>query len=87
MAEKRVTYFVVLPFTRGNKGHMVADQPLELPTAEAAVRRARRIAEAGGAGLAFSRSGDPASGEWDDAVILAECGAVPEEAVAGVEAA
>lgn len=89
MADRNVTYFVVLGFRpqKGRRQGLVADQPIEAQSAKAARRRAQRYADAGGAGLAFSRTGDPGLGNWQDAVILGSFGEVPEEAVEGVSEA
>lgn len=87
MAEARKTVYVIQPFAMEKKRggpRMTAGRPIEAQTADAARRRAQRLAEAGGAAIAFSRTGDPVAGDWDDAVILATCGTVPEEALVGI---
>jgi hypothetical protein len=61
MAE--VTYFVALPFVRTDDG--------------AAVRRAAALALVHAGAVAFTRSGDPATGVFADAVVLASHGSVP----------
>ena len=82
----RVTIHVVLGWKRDKRGRLVAEQAAEAPNARVAEARAQRYADAGGAGIAFSRTGDPMLGEWDEAVTLARCGEVPEEAVDGMAA-
>jgi hypothetical protein len=74
-----VTIHVALCFRRNADGELEADQPLQTPSAEAAKRRAQRYAEAGGGGVAFSRTGDPQLGDWRDAVMLGVYGEVPED--------
>lgn len=72
------TYFVTLPFVRNAAGELVAGQPLKQPTAGAAESEARRMAKTTSAGaLAFSRTGDPATGQYEDAVVLRAFGEVP----------
>ncbi len=73
-----VTYYVALPFTRGEDGDLVAGEPQEKQTASAAIREARRMAEAGAGAVAFSRTGDPSAGEFADAVVIERFGAVPD---------
>ena len=53
-------------------------EPAEAPNAESARRRAQAAAAKHGGAVAFSRSGDPNTGEFGDAVILAKVGEVDE---------
>lgn len=76
------TYFVVLPFQVSKSGQLVALEAQEAPSAVAARQRAQRYADAGGGGIAFSRTGDPATGDYDDVVILGVFGNIAEEAMA-----
>lgn len=89
MADGRVTYFVVLAYERakGRRAQLVPLDPYEAPNAEAARRRAARYGDAGGGGLAFSRTGDPDSGEWDDAIILGQFGELPANVMEEMEQA
>jgi hypothetical protein len=68
-----------LPFVRTEDGPAPGDAQ-EMPNESAAIRRAeamaRDVAHAGA--LAFKRSGDPAMGSFNDAVILKTFGEVPE---------
>jgi len=75
-----VTYHVVLAFTRSEEGDIVATEPKEARDADQARRMARTLAAAVphcGA-IAFSRTGDPAVGDFEDAVILQTIGDVDE---------
>lgn len=72
------TYYVAQPFELTKGGHLVAGQPQQAQTAGAAIRRAEILAGKGGA-VAFSRTGDLSSGDFDDAVILKKFGEVPED--------
>lgn len=72
------TYYVAQPFELTKGGHLVAGMPQQLQTETAAIRRAESLAQKGGA-VAFSRTGDISTGDFDDAKILRTFGQVPEE--------
>lgn len=72
------TYYVAQPFELTKGGHLVAGQPMQAQTESAAIRRAESLAKKGGA-IAFSRTGDIATGDFDDAVILRKFGQVPDD--------
>ncbi|MGO9431094.1 hypothetical protein [Rhodoblastus sp.] len=73
-----VTYYVALAFMRTEDGDIVACEPKEAQSADQAVRRASSLAamDTHCGAIAFSRTGDPAIGEFDDAVILKTVGEV-----------
>ncbi len=71
-----ITYYVALPFKRGEDGDIVADIPRECPSPLSAIQVARRLASDGIGAIAFSRSGNPATGEFSDAVVLQTFGEV-----------
>ena len=74
-----MTYFVALPFIRSDEdGVIVAGEPKEARSEEQAMRMARSMATADGhcGAVAFSRTGDPALGEFEDAVILKKFGEI-----------
>ena len=75
----RLTYYVVLPFFRTSDGEVLADEPIDVSDADRARRQAERVARSKGGAIAFSRTGDPVTGEFDDAVILASFGEVPND--------
>ena len=72
-----VTYFVALPFVRGEDGDLVAGEAQDKQTASAAVRAAEAMARTAAGAVAFSRTGDPATGEFADAVVIRQFGEVP----------
>jgi hypothetical protein len=74
-------YYVALPFTPEEGGGLAPGLAIECPSGAAAIRRAEAIArhDANAGTVAFSRSGDPNLGEFDDAVILKTFGDVPED--------
>jgi hypothetical protein len=71
-----VTYFVVVTFDRNDDGDLAAGETKEATSARAAERGARELAPGHAGAVAFSRTGDPTTGEFEDAVILAQFGDV-----------
>jgi len=76
-----VTYFVVVPYKLAKRGRLVDGQPQAAQSADQARRMAVRLRAHNDGVVAFSRSGDPETGDWDDAVILLFDGHVPNEVV------
>lgn len=74
----KLTYYVVLPLFRTSDGDLVADEPIEVSDGDRARRQAERVARAKGGAVAFSRTGDPSTGEFADALVLARFGEVPD---------
>ena len=72
-----VTYYVALPFLRDEGGELLAGEAQERQTATAAINEARRMAEKSAGVVAFSRQGDPGTGEFEDAKVLQTFGEVP----------
>jgi hypothetical protein len=72
-----VTYYVALPFVWTEDGDLVPGEAQERQTANAAVREAQRMAMTSAGAVAFSRSGDPSSGEFEDATVIGSYGDVP----------
>ena len=79
--EGSITYHVVLAFERDADGGLIALQPVEAKSAAAAVARARSLASTKAGAVAFSRTGDPSLGEFEDAVVLFKAGDVPDDVV------
>jgi hypothetical protein len=71
-----VTYHVVVAFDRDAKGDLTPGEAREVMSPLVAERRARALALEHAGALAFSRTGNPATGEFLDAVILAQFGEV-----------
>ena len=75
-----MTYYVALAFKRSEDdgGNIVACDPKEARSSEQAIRMAGSLATQEGhcGAIAFSRTGDPALGDFDDAVILKTFGEV-----------
>lgn len=76
-----VSYYVALPFVRLDNGGLTPGQGVECPHSAAAIRRADAMArsEMNAGAVAFSRSGSPELGDFEDAVILKSFGDVPED--------
>lgn len=74
-----VTYYVVQTFERGRKGSLVADQPRQARDKAHCEYLAERLSETHVAVVAFSRTGEVETGDWDDAVIIAQYGQIPDE--------
>ncbi|QIP07755.1 hypothetical protein [Bradyrhizobium symbiodeficiens] len=76
-----VTYYVALPFLIDEDGSPVAGAAEECQTSAAALRRAEMLAHGTGhiGAVAFSRSGDPLTGEFGDAKLLRKFGTVPPD--------
>jgi hypothetical protein len=78
MAEE--TYFVALPFIATDEG-VAPGQPVECFNANAAVMRAETLSHKQGhvGAVAFSRTGDPATGVFGDAKLIRKFGDVPDD--------
>ena len=71
-----MTYHVVIAFDRDAEGDLKPGEAREVLSPIIAERRARALAAGHVGALAFSRTGDPATGEFQDAVVLAQFGEV-----------
>ena len=71
-----MTYHVVIAFDRDAEGDLKPGEAREVLSPIVAERRARALAVDHAGALAFSRTGDPTTGEFQDAVILAQFGEV-----------
>ena len=75
-----VTYYVALPFVMSDDGP-APREAVECTIANAAIMRAESLSRKEGhiGAVAFSRTGDPALGEFSDAVLLRAFGNVPAD--------
>lgn len=73
-----VTYYVALPFVWSEDGELVAGEAQERQTATAAIRAAQALANTAAGAVAFSRTGDPSTGDFSDAEIIRTFGTVPD---------
>ena len=76
-----ITYYVAMGFVRDEAGELVAMDPVESQSSHTAVARARSLAAGNAGAIAFSRTGDPNTGEFTDAVVLFTAGEVPDNAI------
>ncbi|MBR0698008.1 hypothetical protein [Bradyrhizobium lablabi] len=76
-----VTYYVALPFMQDDDGAPIAGNAEECQNSVTALRRAEMMSRMPGSigAVAFSRTGDPAIGEFGDAKLLRAFGNVPED--------
>ena len=72
-----VTYYVALPFVRNEEGELVPGEAQDRQSAGAAESLARKLALTSAGAVAFSRTGEPATGEFEDAVVIRTFGKVP----------
>ena len=75
-----VTYYVALPFVPSEDG-IAPGEAVECTSANAAVMRAEALSRKPGCAgaLAFSRTGDPATGDFGDAKVIRKFGDVPDD--------
>jgi hypothetical protein len=75
-----VTYFVALPFVATDDG-IAAGEPIECFNPVAVVVRAEALTRKEGhvGAVAFSRTGDPATGDFSDAKVIRKFGDVPDD--------
>jgi hypothetical protein len=69
-----ITYYVALPFSRSDDGDIIAGTACECSSPSGAIRTAKSLAVDGTGAIAFSRTGDPATGEFSDAIVLQSFG-------------
>ena len=75
-----VTYYVALPFVVADDG-VAPGEPVECFNPNAAVMRAEALSRKDGhvGAVAFSRAGDPATGDFSDAKVIRKFGDVPDD--------
>jgi hypothetical protein len=75
-----VTYFVALPFVATDDG-IAAGEPTECFNPSAVMMRAEALSRKEGyvGAIAFSRTGDPAIGDFSNAKVLKKFGDVPDD--------
>lgn len=70
----------MLPFVRErDSGELIAEQGQEAPSEHAAMTRARAMIGRKAGAIAFRRTGNPALGDFEDAVILGRYGETPDD--------
>ena len=76
-----VTYHVALPFFADDTGAAIAGAAEECHSSTAALRRAEIMSQSEGSigAVAFSRTGDPMIGEFNEVRLLRKFGDVPDD--------
>lgn len=74
-----ITYYVALPIIVGEDGDLLPGEPVEALNPWQAKSRAAGLAIHHAGAVAFSRSGDPMSGEFEPAVVIATFGSIPAD--------
>ncbi|HEX2633476.1 MAG TPA: hypothetical protein VHM22_11765 [Bradyrhizobium sp.] len=76
-----LTYYVAMPFLQDETGSPMAGAAEECQSSSSALRRAELLSRAAGSigAVAFSRTGDPMSGEFAEAKLLRKFGNVPDD--------
>jgi hypothetical protein len=76
-----VTYYVAITFTVTDDGTVAPGEAIECPSAGTAILRAEVLSRIRGnvGAVAFSRTGDPDVGVFEDAVVLKKFGEVPSD--------
>jgi len=77
----QIIYYVALPFICSENGIISPGEALECPDAMTAILQAEVLFQVQGnvGSVAFSRTGDPDSGVFEDAVVLRRIGDVPDD--------
>ena len=78
-----VIYCVIVLFDRDAEGDLKPGEGREVPSSQAAISGARSGVIGHAGAVAFSRTGDPGTGEFENAVILAKFGDVDLDALSG----
>ncbi|MGL4260371.1 MAG: hypothetical protein ACRCTX_02040 [Afipia sp.] len=76
-----ISYYVALPFSEDDEGSVVTGTAEEFQSASTAIRRAETLSRTSGiiGAVAFTRSGDPMTGDFKDAMVLKTFGSVPAD--------
>lgn len=85
---QNLTYFVVQTFkaVKGSAAKISAEDPIQARDHDHAMRLFERYRPIRAGVVAFHRTGSPATGEWEDAVLIARHGQVSAEVDAMREA-
>jgi hypothetical protein len=75
----QTTYFVATGIHKTDSGDFVAVDAVETISSDKAKSAAEKLAADHDGAVAFYRTGNPATGEFDDAVELARFGELPDD--------
>jgi hypothetical protein len=76
---ENLTYYVVQTYRVAGRSGISADDPMPASDRGHAMRLVERYKPLRAGVVAFYRTGSPATGDWEDAVIIARHGKVPAE--------
>lgn len=76
---EKLTYYVVQTYRAAGRNGLSSDDPMPARDRDHAMRLLERYKPIRAGVLAFYRTGSPATGDWDDAIILARHGRLPHE--------
>lgn len=76
---ENLTYYVVQTYRVAGRNGISADDPMPASDRGHAMRLVERYKPLRAGIVAFYRTGSPATGDWEDAVIIARHGKVPAE--------
>ncbi len=74
-----ITYYVALPFVVSEEGELVPGDGKDFQNARSAQVMAEAMVRTHAGAIAFSRTGDPTTGEFEPVVILGHYGTTPDE--------
>jgi hypothetical protein len=75
----KLTYYVVQTYRNAGRNGISADDPMPASDRDHANRLFERYRPLRAGVVAFYRTGDPSTGEWDDATIIARHGRLPAD--------
>jgi hypothetical protein len=76
----RETVYLVQAYTQGKRARLSADPPIRCKSPEAALKTGERLSSSKAGVVAFSTSGDPELGEYDDEpVVFFRTGRLPTQ--------
>lgn len=76
---ENLTYYVVQTYRVAGRNGISADDPMPASDRGHAMRLVERYKPLRAGVVAFYRTGSPATGDWEDAVIIARHGKLPAE--------
>lgn len=76
---EKLTYYVVQTYRVAGRNGISADDPMPARDRDHAMRLFERYRPIRAGVVAFYRTGNPATGDWEDAIIIARHGKVPAE--------
>ncbi|RXT52931.1 hypothetical protein B6S44_19520 [Bosea sp. Tri-44] len=76
---EKLTYYVVQTYQMAGRNGISADDPMPARDRDHAQRLFERYTSSRAGVVAFYRTGNPTTGDWDDATIIARHGKLPAD--------